>query len=56
MIWLLLAIAAWIAGLSAALAFFWGSLDQQTYRNLLLAASVSWFVFATMWARRKEKP
>lgn len=55
MIWLVLAIAAWIAGLSAALAFFWGSLDQQSYHRLLLGATFSWFVFATMWARRKEK-
>ena len=56
MILLILAIASLAAGVSAALAFFWGTLDQQAFRNILLGATLSWFVFATLWASRKQQP
>ena len=55
MILLLLAIASLFAGLTAAIAFFLGSLDQQQFRNTLLAATLGWFVFATVWASRKPQ-
>ena len=55
MILLVLAIASLVAGLMAALAFFQGVIDQQAYRNILLGATLSWFVFATMWANRKHR-
>ncbi|MFN7938105.1 MAG: hypothetical protein U0R19_32550 [Bryobacteraceae bacterium] len=55
MILLILAIASLGLGLYAAIAFFLGTLPQQSYQNLLLGATLSWFVFATMWASRKPK-
>ncbi|MBL8221027.1 MAG: hypothetical protein JNL62_17470 [Bryobacterales bacterium] len=56
MILLVLAIASLAAGLCAALAFFWGSCSEQTYHNVLLGGTLSWFVFATLWAGRKQQP
>jgi hypothetical protein len=56
MILLVLAIASLAAGLYGAIAFFLGTLDEQSYRNILLAATLSWFVFATMWAKGKPEP
>lgn len=55
MILLVLAIASLGVGLYSAIAFFFGVLPEQSYRNLLLGATLSWFVFATMWASRKPK-
>lgn len=56
MILLLLAVTSLGVGLFAALSFFWGSFSEQTYHNVLLGATVSWFVFATLWANRKQQP
>ncbi|MBS1828837.1 MAG: hypothetical protein JST93_26275 [Acidobacteria bacterium] len=56
MILLILAIASLGAGLYSAIAYFLGAQSQQSYHNLLLGATLSWFVFATMWASRKPKP
>lgn len=56
MILLVLAIASLGVGLFAALSFFWGSFSEQTYHRVLLAATLSWFVFATLWASRKQRP
>lgn len=56
MILLVLAIASLAAGLYSAAAFFLGSFSEQTYHNALLGATLSWFVFATLWAGRKQQP
>ena len=56
MILLVLAIASLGVGLYSAMAFFWGTFSEQTYHNVLLGATFSWFVFATMWASRKQRP
>jgi hypothetical protein len=32
---------------------FLGKLSSDSYKLVFLAASVGWFVFATLWARRK---
>jgi hypothetical protein len=50
---LILALLSLAAGLYSALAFFWGNIDVQTYRNLLLGATFAWFVFATLRAQRR---
>lgn len=55
MILLILAIAALGTGLYSAIAFFLGALTEESYHQLLMAATLSWFVFATMWASRKPK-
>ncbi|MBI4904135.1 MAG: hypothetical protein HY820_10900 [Acidobacteria bacterium] len=55
MILLVLAIASLLFGLWSSLSFFWGSIDQKTFFNLLLAATLSYFVFATAWAYRRPK-
>lgn len=47
----LIATAGLAIGLWAALSFFWGSMDQQSYRNWLLGGTLVWFAFATMGSR-----
>jgi hypothetical protein len=50
----------WIAliclamSLAAPVFFFMGSLDKATFRGILLAAAIGWFVFATAWAVRRS--
>ena len=39
--------------LAAPLLYFRGSVDESTYRQILTAGSVGWFVAATIWATRK---
>ena len=39
--------------LASPLLYFWGSLDMQAYKNLLLTASLAYFAFATAWAVRR---
>lgn len=55
MILLILAILSLADGVFWALAYFWGSASEQTYRTQLLWATLAWFVFATMWAKRKPE-
>jgi hypothetical protein len=31
----------------------WGEVGVDEYKSVLLAGSVGWFVFATLWATRK---
>lgn len=38
---------------AAPLPYFWGSVDESTYRQVLTVGSVVWFVAATVWATRK---
>ena len=48
---------AWLS-LTACLAvpflFFWGRMDEPTYRMLLAAGSLAWFVFATYGMTRRS--
>jgi hypothetical protein len=37
------------------LLYFLGRMDMDSFRNLLAAASVGWFVFATAWQSRREQ-
>jgi hypothetical protein len=39
--------------LAAAVLHFLGKLSSDSYKMVFLAASVGWFIFATLWARRK---
>jgi hypothetical protein len=40
--------------LVAPLLYFWGSIGDSVYKQFLSAASVGWFVAATVWATRKS--
>ena len=40
--------------LAAPFLYFWQSIAESSYRNLLAAASVAWFLFAT-WAEGRKK-
>jgi hypothetical protein len=39
----------------APLQFFWGGLTEAGYKTILLAASLAYFAFATLWAARSPK-
>lgn len=39
--------------LAAPLLYFHGTLTMEAYKSHLLAASVAWFVFATLWTTRR---
>jgi len=42
--------------LAVPFVYFTGAVDVDSYKNILLAASLGWFVFATMWiSGRREK-
>lgn len=52
----LLSLATLAACLVLPILHFQGSLDNQTYKHYLVAASVAWFVFAIPWvAQGKPK-
>src|SRR5262245_53200209 len=40
--------------LAAPFLYFWQSITESSYRNLLAAGSISWFVFAT-WAGSRTR-
>ena len=45
-----------LAGCLAAAAFYFiGNFEAGTYRGTLAGMSLSWFVFATIWAGRSNK-
>ncbi len=49
-------VLAWVsllACLGIPLACFWGRLSLPTYKTLLAAASLAWFVFATLAMARR---
>jgi hypothetical protein len=51
--WLRLFAVLCLAGcLAVPVLYFMGSFDAVTYKGLLLAVSLGWFVFATAWAAR----
>jgi hypothetical protein len=41
------------ACLAAPVMHFLGKISADSYRVVFLAASVGWFIFATLWTRRK---
>jgi len=48
-----LSIISLAACLAAPVLHFLGKLSSESYKLVFLAASIGWFVFATLWARRK---
>ncbi len=50
-----MAILSLLACLATPLLHFLGRMEMSTYKALLAAATVGWFVFATTWATRPEK-
>ena len=49
----MLAVAALAWCLAAPLLYFRGIVTMEDYKAQLLAASLAWFVFATVWATRR---
>ena len=49
----LLALISLLACLVFPLMYFWGQISLPAYKNLLVAASLGWFVFATMAVARR---
>jgi hypothetical protein len=57
---------SWLYGLGAAVSlaaclasgvlFFLGYVEADTYRNVLAAASLAWFIFAAAWSGKTAKP
>jgi hypothetical protein len=57
---------SWLYGLGAAVSlaaclasgvlFFLGYVEVETYRNVLAAASLAWFIFAAAWSGKTAKP
>jgi hypothetical protein len=41
--------------LAAPFLYFFGSLTMEAYKGLLLAASLTYFFFATLWATRRAR-
>lgn len=35
--------------------YFWGSVTEDAYKQVLTVASLGWFVAATIWATRKPR-
>ena len=48
-----LALLSLLACLAFPLMYFWGAIALPAYKNLLAAASLGWFVFATMAVARR---
>jgi hypothetical protein len=48
-----LALVSLAGCLAAPILHFLGKLSSDSYKLVFLAASVGWFVFATLWARRR---
>ena len=50
----LLAVASLVACVGIPLAYFWGQVLLPTFKTLLAAASLAWFVFATLAVARRR--
>lgn len=50
-----LSLASLCVCLLAAVFHFLGNFSAKSYHVLFIAASVGWFVFATLWARKTKK-
>jgi hypothetical protein len=48
------AVLSLLVCLAAPFLYFWQSITEGSYRNLLAAGSIAWFVFAT-WAEGQKK-
>jgi hypothetical protein len=51
--WAALSLISLATCLVAPLLHFLGKLGSGSYKLVFLAASAGWFVFATLWARRR---
>jgi hypothetical protein len=49
----LLALFSLLACLAFPLLYFWGQITLPAYKNLLAAATLAWFVFATIAVARR---
>ena len=54
-IWAVLSLASLVVCLLAALLHFLGKIATPGYRLMFNLASIGWFIFATLWARRTKK-
>jgi hypothetical protein len=55
---LLLAVMAGASLVTCAMVafyYFWGLITMQQYKTILFAASILYFVFATLWATRPSR-
>jgi hypothetical protein len=41
--------------LFAPVLFFLGKMTEENYKLVFLIASIAWFIFATLWARKKKR-
>lgn len=41
--------------LLAPLLFFLGKFTEENYKLVFLIASIAWFIFATLWSRKKKR-
>jgi hypothetical protein len=41
--------------LLAPVLFFLGKFTEHNYKLVFLIASLAWFIFATLWARKRKK-
>jgi hypothetical protein len=53
MLWL--AVICLLISVLAPVLFFMGAFDAATFRSMLFAAAIGWFVFATAWAVRRDQ-
>jgi O-antigen ligase len=51
----LLATVSLVACALVAFYYFWGSITMQQYKTILFAASILYFLFATLWATRSNQ-
>jgi predicted neutral ceramidase superfamily lipid hydrolase len=41
--------------LLAPVLFFLGKFTEENYKLVFFLASIAWFIFATLWARKRKK-
>lgn len=55
LIYIFFSLASLFVCLATPSLFFLGKMSEQGYKSLFLAASVSWFIFATLWASATKR-
>jgi hypothetical protein len=43
------------ACMAAPFLYLWSYLSQDGYKSMLLAGSIGWFIFATLWVARRDR-
>jgi len=54
-LWGFLSLASLAICLLSALWYFLGKIQVFSYKLVFLVASLSWFIFATLWAKHRKK-